>query len=181
MAEIGFIRFVYLASLSKPKHERVLYRTVKKRKATRVVELGVGDLTRAQRVIQTARKFSPDAEISYTGIDMFEARGADEPKISLKQAHKTLTATGAKVRLIPGNPFIGLSRFANTLVETDLLYISSGLEEEALDQSWFYMPRMLHSETSVFQEIAKGGALSLKPLSVKDVMNAAESKRKTAA
>lgn len=181
MAEIGFFKYVYYANCSKPKHERTLYRSVKKKNTTRIVELGVGDLTRAQRLIQVAQKFSPATEISYTGIDMFEARSDHEPKISLKQAHTSLTATGAKIRLIPGNPFVGLSRFANTLVETDLLYISFGLDEQALDQSWFYMPRMLHSETNVFQENKKGNAISLKRLSLKDVMQAADSKHRAAA
>lgn len=179
MAEIGVLKYVYYAYFSKPKHERVLFRSIKKNKMTRIVELGIGDLTRAQRLIQTAQKFSPGSEIGYTGIDMFEGSNR-EPKISLKQAHKILTATGSKVRLIPGNPFVGLSRFANTLVETDLLYISAGLDAESLEQSWFYMPRMLHSDTCIFQEHESQASVSLKRLSLKDVMQAADSKRKVA-
>jgi len=53
------------------------------------------------------------AEISYTGVDQFEARSDDAPAgISLKQAHCKLVASGARVRLLPGDAFGVLSRHA---------------------------------------------------------------------
>ena len=42
-----------------------------------------------------------------------------------------------------------ISRIANSHVRTDLIVISAGYDQAALDTSWFYFPRMLHSGSLV--------------------------------
>ncbi|MBN2477071.1 MAG: hypothetical protein JXB62_20860 [Pirellulales bacterium] len=94
--------------------------------------------------------------VRYTAIDLFEARTAvDGPGVSIKKAHRLLSATGARIRLVPGDPFIGLAEAANTLGQVDLIVVSSRLDPRALARAWFYVPRLLHLRSQVFLETSK--------------------------
>jgi hypothetical protein len=102
-------------------------------------------------MLEVARIHRPPAEICYTGIDLFETRRAgDEPGLTLKRAFQLLRATGARIRLIPGDPFTGLSRAANLLGATDLLVISAEHDPDSLARAWYFVPRMLHAHSRVF-------------------------------
>ncbi len=152
MSVYSRLKYLHLAYFSKPLGQRCLHRAIRRYGVRRIVEIGVGDLRRAIRMIDLAARCAGDVrEIKYTGIDLFEARGDDRPPLMLKQAHKTLIATGAKIKLVPGNPFDGLSRTANTLLGTDLLLIADDVDTAALEQAWFYVPRLLHERSAVFQ------------------------------
>lgn len=133
----------FLCWLSKPQHERPLYRLVKKHRIDTIVELGVRDLARSLRLIRLARRCVPDGVVRYTGIDLFEARPADRPRLTLKQAHRALAHSGATVRLIPGDGPGVLSRHANQLTGTQLLVVSVVCEPQELGRAWYYIPRML--------------------------------------
>ncbi|MBW3596095.1 MAG: hypothetical protein KY475_02340 [Planctomycetes bacterium] len=146
------LRFLALAWLSRPAHERRLYRSVRKAGVRSIVELGVGDARRAKRLLAVAQRYAPQSRLSYTGIDLFEARTADSPGLSLKEAHRELTRAGAQLRLMPGDPFSALARCANALTNTDLLIISADVDAAALERAWFYVPRMLHDRSQVFLE-----------------------------
>jgi len=150
----SLIRYVYLAHFSRPAHERRIYRTIRRNRASNIVEIGVQMGRRASRLIRVAARYAGKSDVRYTGIDLFEARGTDQPGLTLKKAHRTLTALGAKVQLIPGDSYSALARSANTLTGTDLVVISADQDLEALSQSWFYMPRMLHQRSRVFVEVA---------------------------
>jgi hypothetical protein len=67
-------------------------------------------------------------------------------------AYRLLKPTGIRVRLAPGDPYAALRANANELRETDLLVISAAIDQAALAQAWFYIPRMLHSASQVFVE-----------------------------
>jgi hypothetical protein len=140
-----------LANISKPAEDRPIYQELLKGKARKILELGVGLGERSARLIETtARSFDP-REIHYTGIDLFEARDADQgPGLSLKAAHRKLTPTGAHVRLVPGDAFSGIAQVANALGQVDLVVISGCQDRALLDQAWFYFPRMIHAATPVF-------------------------------
>ena len=98
--------------------------------------------------------------VSFTGIDLFETRTeADGPGVSLKVAHRGLQASGAKVRLLPGNAQSTLPRMANSLGPHDLVLISNEQSDESLSQAWFYFPRILADGATVFrQQAAEDGA-----------------------
>ena len=150
------IKYLYLAYLSAPACDRTIYRLIRKRRIASIVELGLGPGKRAVRMIQVAQSSRLPAkagQVRYTGIDEFELRSPQAgPGLSLKDAHRLLRATTAKVQVVPGDPRTALTRVANTLTNTDLVIISGGHDPESLQQAWFYIPRMLHDQSLVFVE-----------------------------
>lgn len=108
-------------------------------------------------MIEAAAFHHPVRDVHYTGIDLFEARRPEAgPGTSLKRAHRLLNATGARIQLVPGDLFTGLSRAANGLVGTDLVIISAGYDPECLAQAWYYLPRMLREGSRVLVEQPQG-------------------------
>lgn len=150
MTPIGWSKFLYLAHFAKPKCDRAIFRAIKKRQITKIVEVGLRDVNFTTNLLQTSMKYRGDRKITYSGIDLFEARPDSQTSFSLKDMHKRLSGDELKVRLIPGDPMVGLSRFANTLTGTELMLISSDVDAEAMEQAWFFVPRMLTDDSSVF-------------------------------
>jgi len=150
-------RLFYLVHLSQPAADRPIFRILRDRPVKAIVELGVGNAQRALRMLEIASLHRPVSEMRDTGIDLFEAnRDTTHPSLPLKEAHRILKATGAKVQLLPGDPLMALSRAANSLAGTDLVLISASQDAEALAHSWFYLPRMLHGSSQVFLQTSSG-------------------------
>ena len=147
-----WLHYLWLAYLSKPKGERLLFRLIKKHPTRSIVEIGVGNLERALRVVDFARQCVPNGELTYTGIDLFEGRPDPTTGISFKEAHGLLKQVDAKTKLIPGDPFSALARSANGLAGTDLVLIASDVDSTQMQQAWAFLPRMLHDETLVIEE-----------------------------
>ena len=147
------LKSFYWKYLSKPAHNRTLYRAISKHRFQRILEIGMGSAERSTRLIQLAQQASPEARVVYTGVDCFELcpEGAT-PVLSLKTAFRTLRTSGARIRLLPGDVLESLSRAANDLRDMDLIIISTGQPAAALAQAWFYVPRMLHGGTQVYLE-----------------------------
>jgi hypothetical protein len=103
-------------------------------------------------MIEVASSCQPPASVRYTGIDLFEARPHDNPGMTIKRAHRILSPLGAKVHLLPGDPFTALSRAANGLTGVDLLVVGADQDRESLAWAWFYVPRMLHERSLVCVE-----------------------------
>jgi len=146
------LKYLYLAYFSKPAGDRSVYRTIGKLRAQKILEIGVGQGQRALRMMQVAGMFSPIEQIRYTGIDLFEGRPENSPGLSLKQAHCQFKATGARIQVVPGDPYSALARTANSLQELDLVLIAADQDAQSLERAWFYMPRMLAAHTVVLQE-----------------------------
>jgi len=180
----GRLRSLYLCYFSQPKCLRPLYRLLckrsKKSPVLKITELGVGTAERTLRLLELC---PPADEATYTGIDLFEARGvADGPGLSLKEAHKRLAATGMKVRLVPGDPNSALARSANGLADQDLILIAADQDRTSMARAWFYVPRMLHESTLVFEEELVEGESTWKPVSPGEIAHrAAAAKGKRAA
>lgn len=165
-------KYFYLAYFSKPAGDRLLYRAIRKRRVRKILEMGIGSGQRARRMIEAARPAMPLGSVSFTGIDLFELRSpADGPGISLKMAHRQLAKTGARVRLVPGEPVSALARTANSLGAFDLIVISADQEGESLAKLWFYVPRLVHEATEVFLEetSARGRSAGLRLISPADI------------
>ena len=171
MAATSYLRALYLAYLSNPAVDRPIYRAMRRGKVRGILELGIADGGRARRMIEVAGRYCPLKEIQYTGVDLFEGRSsADGPGMTLKLAHRLLRATAARVRLIPGDPHSALARWANALGPVDLLVVSPRLEPESLAKAWFYVPRLLHAESLVFQEdLLPGGQRALRVVAPAEV------------
>lgn len=163
----GRLRSLYLAYFSKPKQDRVLYQMLRKQPVRRITELGIGTAARTLRLLELC---PGTEETHYSGIDLFEARGnGDGAGLTLKAAHSLLATTGAKVRLIPGDPLSALSRSANSLARQDLILISADQDRESLAKAWFYVPRMLHETTAVFLEEPGEEATTLRRLTHEEI------------
>jgi hypothetical protein len=171
VAGLGRLRLLYLLHLSKPASDRLIYREIRRLQARKVVELGLGTGQRAVNIIDVLKEFHDARDIHYTAIDLFESRtAADGPSISLREAHCLLKPTGARVQLVPGNVGEALARIANGVTQVDALVISGNIVSEQLSQAWFYLPRMIHSGTQVFQEtLAARGSTATRLLERKEV------------
>ena len=183
MATFTRLKYLYLAYFSKPAAERTLYRLVRRIKPRKIVEIGIGSGLRAVRMIQLARGLRPGEQISYAGIDLFETRTGGGG-LSIKQAYRLLKPTKARVQLVPGDPYIALTRAANALRHTDLVIVSADQDKQALAQAWFYFPRMLQRTSQVLIEIPgpTGEGFVLKPLERKELdRRAAAPRRRRAA
>lgn len=151
------LKYLYLAYFSKPAAERTLYRAIRKRRVRRIVELGVGSGERALRLIAVAQMNAGDEPVRYVGVDLFEGRPAEAaPGLSLKEAHKLMQPSGAKVQFLPGDPFSALARGANGVSGVELLIVAADLDEAALARAWFYVPRMLAERGEVYVEEPSG-------------------------
>lgn len=137
------VKYLYLAYFSKPASNRILYRLIKQRRVRRIAQLGVGDGRLAVSLIELAQTAAAEP-VRYLGVDLFEGRPADaEPGLSLKEAHKLMQASGAKVQFLPGDPYSALARGANSNTGVELMLISAEQDPESLARAWFYVPRML--------------------------------------
>jgi hypothetical protein len=170
VAAAGFIKSAFLRYFSRPAHERILYRAIRRHKIGQIVELGVAKGVRAKRLIELAQR-SAKGEVRYAGIDLFEARDPGQPGLTLKQAHCLLRATGAKVQAVPGDPFSALARVANSLTGTQLLIIAADQSGPALERAWFYVPRMLTENAIVYIETASDRGAVYQRLTVAEIAN----------
>ncbi len=153
MAGLGRLRLFYLLHFSKPVSDRLVYRELRRKKARKIVEIGMGSAERAVQAINVLKEFHAVGDIHYTGIDQFEARIiGDGPRLTLRDAHRVLKTTGARVQLVPGTAGEALLRVANGLKEIDAVIISADQSPEQMAQAWFYLPRMVHGSTLFFQE-----------------------------
>lgn len=151
------LKLLYLTHFSKPIADRTVYRAIRRLRPRSILEIGVGSGKRSLRMIGQWQMLDPTVELRYIGIDQFEARPKSEPGgLTLKEAHSQLRATPAKVQVVPGDPLSALSRVANSLKEIDLVIIAHDQQGESLDRSWFFLPRTLHANTLVLQEVLEG-------------------------
>ena len=120
-----------------------------------MVEFGLGEGVRCERMIRVAQKHGNGSNVRYTGVDLFEGRESEE-KLPLIKMHKRLNGLGAKAQLVPGEFADGIQRIANSHLRTDLVVIKSGVEADALQSGWFYLPRMLHPGSLVLVQEVDG-------------------------
>ena len=152
MAAASWLKYVYLAHFSQPRTERQLYRLMKVHKISRIVEIGIQSIERTTAMIAVAQRYSGTEQVAYSGLDWFDARDEDLPKLTLKQAHRELQSTGATVRLVPGEPARSVTAIANAHQHTGLLLLSATVPESLLASAWFYFPRMIDSASVVLRE-----------------------------
>jgi len=86
-------------------------------------------------------------------LDRFEGRtDSDSSGVSLIEAHQILRGRGASVRLVPGDPAVGLVSIANSLGKIDVLIVPAELDAEPFARMWYFVPRILHEGTLVYVE-----------------------------
>ena len=94
---LAYLRYLYLAYLSKPIGDRELYRAIRRGSCRRILEIGIGCPDRTMRLVQLSMR-NPGAEpVRYVAVDLFEARGADKPGgLSVKEMHRLLAPSARK-------------------------------------------------------------------------------------
>lgn len=151
MAVGGFFERARRAFFSKPTPEQSLLKLVKGQPIHRVVELGIESLETTAKLLAQLDKQAGGERLTYTAIDPFDERPADTQPLTLAETYRQLVATGARLQMTPGRLAASIATQANSLADTDLLLLSSQATDEALDTSWYYLPRMCHPGTLVFR------------------------------
>ncbi len=152
MSQLGTLKYTYLAYLSQPATDRVVYRSIDKRPIRCILELGVGNGVRAERMFAVASRHQGDDKLRYVGIDLFEDRPAGQPRIALKQAYHQFRQQQVRVQLVPGDPFTALARIANYISGIDLVVVAGDQDAESMARAWMFLPRMIHADTMIFSQ-----------------------------
>lgn len=167
MSAASFWERLIWTRFSKPRSFGALYKHMLRKKPVRIVELGIGDGTRALRMIRLAETYT-QKKIHYCGIDLFEAR--ETRPLPLKTVHHQLAESGAQVRLVPGDLLMSLGRTANLLPDTDLLVIDSVHRHDELEQVTQFFPRMLRSDASIARFEGSSQSPRLRWLAAEDLL-----------
>ncbi len=138
-----------LLHLSKPIGDRPLYRSVRGRRISSVLEINASSCQRSERLIHWLREQGMEAGFRYAVIDPFEMGGSD--RVTLKGCHSLLSKLGAKPFPVPmtGNLATALTRVAHTIGSVDLLVADCPPEQlnEAMVRA--IMPRIIHADSLV--------------------------------
>lgn len=146
----SLLKALWLSYLSQPATDRLIYRTVRKLKVRKILEIGIGDGQRALNLIGLAQRYQPAAKIHYVGIDLFEDRPTDgAQRLSLKDAYRRLRAADARTHLAPGDPNDAIPRVANSLPGFELVLFSADRPLTSYGRAFFFLPRMLSSVATV--------------------------------
>jgi hypothetical protein len=141
--------------LAKPAAERVLFAAIADGAINRIVEIGVGDCSRGRRLIDLSAKYGGET-VSYCGLDLFESAPHGRATMRLKDAFRKLQMSGAKIKLVPGEPQLTMATCANGLTNTDLIVFGSQFDWESLGPVWMYVPRMLGKRSQVWRQLDDG-------------------------
>ena len=173
----------WLTWFSGPAGDRLLFRTIRNNRPRKLMVLGLGDATRARRMISLAQRYNPPDQISFAGIDRFDSRPADGSAVFAERRPSAAAPTGARINLIPGDPREALARAATAHYGIDLLVVSADQDAQSLAHGWFYVPRMLAPQAVVLREEATEKGRTLKPLCRLDLerLSAAAAPRRRAA
>jgi hypothetical protein len=157
MGRLGLFRRIWLTRFSRPAVDRALHGHVLRRKPVRVIQVGLGSLDRAVRLLTVAAAANDGAAIHFVGLDRFEGRQPSEPAgPTLKEAHRRLHALG-RVQLVPGNADTSLARLCNHLGVFDLVVIGADTDERHLERCWFFIQRITNSGSLVLLETGGAG------------------------
>lgn len=181
MKPVSTLRYLQWVMFSKPVADRGVYRLIKRNKVRSIVEIGLEDGQRCQRMIQLAQKFGAGSSVKYTGVDLFDGRGEDKRPLKLIEVHKRLSALGVKPQLVPGDLAYAIRKISNSHTRTDLVILSAGFDTVAMDAHWSFIPRMLHAGSSfLIQNKPAGSFQHLSRLAIEKRAGGDESQRRAA-
>jgi hypothetical protein len=150
------LRYRWWTRARHPARYANLLRAIRERRARSLVEVGVWDGVHARQMIETAALSWPRREISYTGFDLFESLTDEQlaaefskrpPPLAVVRAR--LEATGAAVRLVPGDTRTTLHEAAPALAGTDLVYLDGGHAVETIASDWSAIERFASDRTTI--------------------------------
>lgn len=163
MSRLTWMQRVYWTRFSKPVSDRALVRQLIDKPISSLLEIGVGNGERMQRIAQLVT-LAPDTErLRYIGVDEFEAAQDGGSHLTLKVAHQMASQVGFKASLIPGDIKSAMPRVAHKFGASDLIVIDGGFDpaqpEASLIMPW--MNRIAHENTIVLACAHPGETLTL--------------------
>lgn len=161
MSRPSWLQKLYWMRFSKPVEERALYKHLVEHPVASVLEIGVGNGARMQRIAKLVQLPAGAAHLRYIGIDEFESAQDSAPRLSLKQAHQMATQLGLKASLIPGDHKSAIPRVAHKMGAVDLVIVNGGLnpQEPSVGFIGTWLNRLAHSESTVIGCEVAGQAL----------------------
>ncbi|MEM9368025.1 MAG: hypothetical protein AAGD07_18690 [Planctomycetota bacterium] len=119
-----------------------LLRHISDRRPAQILELGVGDGSRAAAILADA---ASEAEFTYIVVDQFEMAGG---AVSLRDFHAKVAAESAQRRpvVIPQSIMVGLESVANRFGYIDLILVS---DPDDLEEAAGVLPRIVGENTAV--------------------------------
>lgn len=120
-----------------------LCKLVKPVRAATVLEISVGDGSRAVEILETLRT---DSSVRYVAIDQFEMVGG---KTTLKAFHQKLRTNDIRPQVFPEPIDRGLVRVANTVGCVDLVIIAAEPAVWQTPETLSLLARVLHDQTTV--------------------------------
>ncbi|MEL7497092.1 MAG: hypothetical protein AAFN77_05740 [Planctomycetota bacterium] len=145
MKRLSFFGQLSLSMFSKPVTDRVIYKLIKQNQFESFVEVGLGDGSRLERIIQFALTYSNSDNLRYTGVDRFDARPEEQSPLRLIDMHKKMKSIPAKTQLVPGELEPAIRRIANSHLRIDMVILSAGFQEQQFANAVMFFPRMMHS------------------------------------
>lgn len=181
MPAASFLRRLYLTQFSKPASDRAIFQAICQIAPRAMMEIGIGSGERALRMIELAGRIAANEPITYVGIDLFESAPREKGAgLSLKQAHRLLKGSPARVQLIPGEPRVALVRSANGLKNIDLVVVSETHDGESLAGAWFFLPRMLHGNSLLLRQRSESGSVTTERMTFAQIKSLAARRPKAA-
>lgn len=162
MSRLSWLGKIYWKRFAKPMEERSLYQFLIDQPITSVLEIGVGQGARMQRIAKLVNLAKGTDQLRYIGVDEFES-APTRPHLTLKQAHRLATQLGFKASLIPGTTSMALPRVAHKFSPSDLILIDGGIDLASPTSgaigSW--LNRLAHEQSTVIASNQVGGTLAV--------------------
>jgi hypothetical protein len=121
-----------------------LCKLLKSVSANSVLEIGVGDGSRAPVVMETLT--NGEQKPRYFVIDQFEMAGSS---VTLKQFHQSLRAHEIRPQVFPQEIEAGLTRFSHTIGSVDLVIIGADLQDWQNSRVEAKLLRIAHNGTVI--------------------------------
>ncbi len=145
--------------LFKKEHSRrykTLSKLITKHRCRKILEIGTWKGTRANQMIDAAKKNFEANDVEYYGFDLFELMTSElcEKEFSksppaLSEVHSSLEKTGAQINLFQGNTLDTLPDAINKLPKIDFIFIDGGHSLETISSDWKYCKQLMHEKTIV--------------------------------
>ncbi len=151
MSRLTWIQRVYWTRFSKPLSDRELVRQLIEHPIASLLEIGMGDGSRMDRIAQLVSLTEGTERLRYIGVDEFEAASDGGPHLTLKQAHQVAAQVGFKASLIPGDVKSAMPRVAHKFGASDLIIVDGGMDPSQPQSSHIapWLNRIAHENTII--------------------------------
>lgn len=160
MSRPSWLQKIYWSRFSKPISERALFKHLIETPVRSILEIGVGDGARMQRIAKLVQLPANVEQLRYIGIDEFESAISGR-HLSLKQAHQLASQLGFKASLVPGDHSSTIPRVAHKMGSSDLVIVDGGLnpQEPSVGLIGNWLNRIAHRESTVIACNQAGGEM----------------------